>query len=88
LLGRNPVDLLWDEPPEDPYYRHWREYTAKELTGLLKQTGFSIEELYFSDCWDKSQKRFLYRTLPKLIPSFRSDIMIAAKKSEIQRDKK
>jgi SAM-dependent methyltransferase len=86
-LGRNPVGLLSDEPLEDPYYRHWREYTAKELTSMLEQTGFSIEKLYFSDCWDKSHKNFLYKTLPKLIPSFRSDIMITAKKSEIQRDK-
>lgn len=83
LLGKNPIELFPDELPKDPYHIHIREYTPRELISLLKQTKFSIEKLYFSDCWDRPNKRLLrllYRVLMNLVPSFRSDIMVTAKK--------
>jgi ubiquinone/menaquinone biosynthesis C-methylase UbiE len=81
LRGRNCLPLFPDKQPEDPAYRHWREYIPRELTKMLKQSGFKIEKLHMSDCWDRNNQRAYYRYLPKLVPSLRSDIMIVAKKS-------
>ena len=79
LRGKN---FLWhfpDEQPRDPAYRHWREYVPKELIRMLTQSGFTVEKLHMSNCWDRNSRRPYYRYLPKLVPSLRSDIMIVAK---------
>jgi ubiquinone/menaquinone biosynthesis C-methylase UbiE len=80
LRGKNCSPPFPDEQPKDPAYRHWREYVPKELIEMLKESGFTIEKLHMSDCWDRNSQKPIGRYVPRLIPSLRSDIMIVAKK--------
>ena len=53
LIGRNPYELI-REQTSDP--GHFREYTRKELTAVVRAAGFEVADWFAADYLDYSRK--------------------------------
>lgn len=82
IIGENP--LMRTESNLPSYDKHFREYTAQEISLLLKETGYRIEQLKFSNCLAKMFNVPFYYKYPYLLlsalPTLRDRIFILGKK--------
>lgn len=49
LLGRNPYELLRDDPSDSG---HIREYTGRELRGFAEEAGFEVRDSHYHAYFD------------------------------------
>lgn len=74
LQGRNPYELMTDEPSSIRGHNHIREYTLQELISIGKQEGLTTHQYWIENYfWYKSFKAKFYQYICYLLPSLLKD---------------
>jgi SAM-dependent methyltransferase len=96
VLGRNILELVTDDAELDDVMdgvTHVREYTMSELKWLLSMSGFTVVKKYYlreadrynpyflkGTNFSKKARAFAASVLTKILPWYRSNLMILAQK--------